>query len=131
MANSIEEVFYKHLLNDPDMKDAFTNIYYIENDYESGEPYATTYLMDDPEKRSFLCPANQGVATFACDNFARTAPKGINDRVIYKSVVKKLEAMKIEGFDIWRVEITGSNDRPNTINGLMQFSFNVEIYWNS
>ncbi len=129
---TVNQTVFSFLKNDSDMNTAFTGgVYYILNDNKGKSPYATIYMIDDPQYKTLLCPDGQGQARFGCDVFTTTYVKGIDKRAIYQTVMKKLEATITSGINIWKVDNVNVVDRSERINGLFMFSFESIVSWDN
>ncbi len=126
---TVNQIVSSFLKVDSDMIAAFNGIFYLLNDNEVLQPYATVYMIDDPQDKSFFCPTNQGQARFACDVFTDTYFDGIDKRQIYMDVMKKLEATTTSGLNIWSVDNINAVDRSTRVNGLFMFSFESIVKW--
>lgn len=128
---TVNQIVYSFLKADSDMIAQFNGFYYLINDNDTIRSYATIYMIDDPQEKTFLCPDNQGQARFACDVFTDTYVSGIDKRQIYMDVMKKLEASTTSGLNIWSVDNVNSSDRSSRVNGLFMFSFESIVQWDN
>ncbi len=126
---TVNQIVSAFLKSDADMIAAFNGVFYILNDNQALQPYATVYMSDDPQDKTLLCPDNQGQARFACDVFTETYFDGIDKRQIYMDVMKKLEATTTSGVNIWSVDNVNVVDRSTRVNGLFMFSFESIVQW--
>ena len=127
---TVNQIVYSYLLTESNMTTAFTGgFYYVLNDNKKKQPYATIYMIDDPQDNLFLCPTNQGQARFGCDVFTDDYIDGINKRQIYMDAIKGLESTTSSGVNIWKVDNVNAVDRSERINGLFMYSFESIVSW--
>ena len=132
---TITSIFHQYLMDDANMGAEFgvdsegkAGVYHIEA-RDKKQPYATIWNIDDPKDDAFLCAVEEGQTRYQCDVFTKKQINGINKREVFKTVVDNLQPSKIDGFDIYQVEVINEAERGNTVNGLFQFSFEAILHW--
>ena len=130
MANdTINEIFYEHLINDSALNAAVDNISYILNESNIKNNYAVTYMVDDPKDRLFLCADDEGQARFECILFHTQVSTGVNNRQIFQDTAKSIASTTVGDYRINDVNIVNVSDSATNINDLFEFSFEFVISW--
>lgn len=106
-----------------------TNVFYIQADGKTKQPYLTIEQTDDPDDNTFLCNDKQGKTSFLASVFQSSYSKGINNRQLLSEYIKDLRGQVKNGFNFWSVKIINQWDGKSEVDGLYNFNAEIELRW--
>lgn len=122
---TINAVFYNYIKSNVFV----TNVFYINADSKTKQPYLTVQMVEDPDDNTFLCSEEQGKTRFLISIFQKSYTKGINNRKLLRDYIKAMRGNIYNGFNINNITITNMWDNDKNIDGAYAFSIEVLIEW--